>query len=114
MKKLLNSLPLLVALLLLAYSCSRPFNNTTAQNPFPANASKSSQVWRVAQTKDAIHDGDTMRLTNGSQELKVRFCGIDAPELKQTGGNRIEGLSSIAPQQKQRSNLRKGFNNSIG
>jgi hypothetical protein len=36
-----------------------------------------------------------MRLTNGSEELKVRFCGIDAPELKQTGGNRIEGLFAI-------------------
>lgn len=102
MKKLLNALPLLIALLLLAYSCSRPSNNTTAQNSVSANASKSSQVWRVAQKKDAIHDGDTMRLTNGSQELKVRFCGIDAPEIQQT-----LGIAS-------RDYLRSILNNSIG
>jgi endonuclease YncB( thermonuclease family) len=88
MKKLLNALPLLIALLLLAYSCSRsPSNTTTTNEPLEtSNAPKSSETWRVAETRDAIHDGDTIRLTNGSQELKVRFCGIDAPELKQPMG----------------------------
>jgi endonuclease YncB( thermonuclease family) len=87
MKKLLNTLPLLIALLLLTYSCTRsPSNNTTSQNPVSSNVPKSSEVWSVAQTRDAIHDGDTIRLTNGSEELKVRFCGIDAPELKQPMG----------------------------
>jgi micrococcal nuclease len=88
MKKLLNAIPLFVASALLAYSCSRsPQNNTiTNQNLETSNFPKSSEVWRVAETRDAIHDGDTIRLTNGSQELKVRFCGIDAPELKQQLG----------------------------
>jgi endonuclease YncB( thermonuclease family) len=87
MKKLLNTLPLLVALALFAYSCSlAPSNNTTSQNIETSNVPKSSEVWRIAETRDAIHDGDTMRLTNGSEELKVRFCGIDAPELKQQLG----------------------------
>jgi micrococcal nuclease len=89
MKKLLNTLPLLIALALFAYSCSRsPQNNDTITNQTleTSNAPKSSEVWRVAETKDAIHDGDTMRLTNGSEELKVRFCGIDSPELAQPLG----------------------------
>jgi endonuclease YncB( thermonuclease family) len=88
MKRLLNTLPLLIALLLLAYSCTRsPSNNTTSNEPLEtSNVPKPSEVWRVAETRDAIHDGDTIRLTNGSEELKVRFCGIDAPELKQPMG----------------------------
>ena len=28
----------------------------------------------------SIYDGDTLRVTDGSQEIKVRLCGIDAPE----------------------------------
>ena len=34
----------------------------------------------------SIYDGDTLRVERGGQELKVRLCGIDAPELKQAGG----------------------------
>ena len=88
MKKLLNALPLLIASALLAYSCSRsPSNNTTSNEPLEtSNVPKPSEVWRVAETRDAIHDGDTIRLTNGSEELKVRFCGIDSPELAQPLG----------------------------
>lgn len=29
----------------------------------------------------SIYDGDTLRITDGSQEIKVRLCGVDAPEL---------------------------------
>ncbi len=28
----------------------------------------------------SIYDGDTLRVTDGSQEVKVRLCGVDAPE----------------------------------
>ena len=34
----------------------------------------------------SIYDGDTLRVERGNQELKVRLCGIDAPEIKQAGG----------------------------
>ena len=30
----------------------------------------------------SIYDGDTLRVVRGNEELKVRFCGIDAPEKK--------------------------------
>ena len=35
---------------------------------------------------NSIYDGDTFRVSNGSEELKVRLCGIDAPEKDQALG----------------------------
>jgi endonuclease YncB( thermonuclease family) len=34
----------------------------------------------------SIHDGDTLRIRQGGKVTKVRFCGIDAPELAQPLG----------------------------
>lgn len=34
----------------------------------------------------SVYDGDTLRVARGNEELKIRFCGIDAPEIKQAGG----------------------------
>ena len=34
----------------------------------------------------SIYDGDTLRVERGGQELKIRLCGVDSPELKQAGG----------------------------
>lgn len=34
----------------------------------------------------SIYDGDTLRVTDGREEIKIRFCGIDAPEKDQAGG----------------------------
>ncbi|MEA5467037.1 thermonuclease family protein [Leptothoe sp. PORK10 BA2] len=34
----------------------------------------------------SIYDGDTLRVERGDQELKIRLCGIDAPEKDQAGG----------------------------
>ena len=34
----------------------------------------------------SIYDGDTLRVERGGQELKVRLCGIDAPEIEQPMG----------------------------
>ena len=42
------------------------------------------EVWQVKQ--GSIYDGDTLRVVRGSEELKIRFCGIDAPEKKQSMG----------------------------
>lgn len=33
-----------------------------------------------------VYDGDTARFLCNGEEIKVRFCGIDAPEAKQPGG----------------------------
>ena len=42
------------------------------------------EVWQVKQ--GSIYDGDTLRVVRGSEELKIRFCGIDAPEKKMPMG----------------------------
>lgn len=34
----------------------------------------------------SIHDGDTLRIRQGEKVTKIRFCGIDAPELAQPLG----------------------------
>lgn len=35
---------------------------------------------------ESVYDGDTLRVTDGSQELKIRLCGIDSPEIEQPLG----------------------------
>jgi len=35
---------------------------------------------------DSIYDGDTLRVFCNGEELKLRLCGIDAPEKAQSGG----------------------------
>lgn len=42
------------------------------------NGNNNGQFWTVKRAPD----GDTITVTSGSQEMKVRFCGIDAPETK--------------------------------
>ncbi|NJM98755.1 MAG: nuclease [Phormidesmis sp. RL_2_1] len=34
----------------------------------------------------SVYDGDTFRVSDGNQEIKVRLCGIDAPEEDQALG----------------------------
>ena len=36
----------------------------------------------------SIHDGDTITVLQGKQQIKVRIFGIDAPELKQPYGKK--------------------------
>lgn len=45
-----------------------------------------------------VYDGDTMTLQNGEDKLRVRFFGIDAPELKQEYGKESrEHLLKMCP-----------------
>ncbi len=34
----------------------------------------------------SVYDGDTFRVSDGNQEIKVRLCGMDAPEKDQATG----------------------------
>ncbi|PZO42576.1 MAG: nuclease [Phormidesmis priestleyi] len=34
----------------------------------------------------SIYDGDTLRVSDGNQEIKVRLCGLDVPEKEQAMG----------------------------
>ena len=49
-----------------------------------ATDSQNTEWYRVVE--GSIYDGDTLRVKRGGEELKIRLCGIDAPEIKQDGG----------------------------
>ena len=42
----------------------------------------------------SIHDGDTITVLQGKQQIKVRLFGIDAPELKQPHGKKSKQFLS--------------------
>ena len=88
MKKLLNSSSLLIGLILVFIAVltnrktiSKSTEEAIANVLFKDNY---AQQWRVKP--GSIYDGDTLRVVRGDEELKIRFCGIDAPELKQPLG----------------------------
>lgn len=82
MKKLLNALPLLIAIFLITYA----YNRTQSQSPSVTSAAANFPLWQVKP--GSVYDGDTIRVINGSEELKIRFACIDSPEVrpKQEGG----------------------------
>ena len=88
MKKLLNSSSLLIGLILIfvAVLTNRKTINRSAEQAIANVLFKDNyaQQWRVKP--GSIYDGDTLRVIRGDEELKIRFCGIDAPELKQPLG----------------------------
>ncbi|NEZ54199.1 thermonuclease family protein [Adonisia turfae] len=43
----------------------------------------SQHLWLVP---GSIYDGDTLRVTDGTTEIKLRLCGVDAPEIVQPMG----------------------------
>jgi endonuclease YncB( thermonuclease family) len=43
-----------------------------------------SEYYQIVE--GSIYDGDTLRVTDGKSETKLRFCGVDAPEKDQAGG----------------------------
>ena len=53
-------------------------------NNFQVHDSSKVEVWSVKP--GSVYDGNTLRVVKGDRELKIRFCGIDAPEKKQPLG----------------------------
>jgi endonuclease YncB( thermonuclease family) len=49
-----------------------------------SGCSRSGTTWQVIG--GSVYDGDTFRATNGHATIKVRLCGIDAPEKQQRLG----------------------------
>lgn len=77
MKKLLNALPLLLAIFLIFYACNR----TQSQSPSQSQSLPTCEI-----KPNSVYDGDTLRVLCDGQEIKLRFSCIDAPELKQPQG----------------------------
>ncbi len=74
----------LLILILLLTSCFRSPDSPPVQPTVRINQKNTSAIWSVVPK--SVHDGDTIKVERQGQVLKIRFCGIDAPELKQTQG----------------------------
>ncbi len=86
MKKLLNGIALFIGLGLIGYSQLNKNSQQATKSIEPAAVEK-KQKYEVWQLKPgSIYDGDTLRVVRGGEELKIRFCGIDAPERDQKLG----------------------------
>lgn len=87
--KFINALPL-IAIAILGY-----FSLTKAQpSAFLLEENQQSKPPRPSQTTSdrcevvagSVHDGDTFRAQCNGKELKIRLCGVDAPEVSQPLG----------------------------
>lgn len=84
MKRLFNSSGLIIGLILVFIGVLG--NRQTINNGIQKTISKVflkdnyAEKWQVKP--GSIYDGDTLRVVRGNEELKIRFCGIDAPEKK--------------------------------
>jgi endonuclease YncB( thermonuclease family) len=88
MKKLFNSSSLLVGLILVLIGvlANRKAINSSTEKAIASVLFKNNyaQQWQIKP--GSIHNGDTLRVVRGNEELKVNLCGIDAPEIKQPLG----------------------------
>jgi endonuclease YncB( thermonuclease family) len=76
-----------ILLLLGAIALATKLSPQTIQQALPLPSTgemgKSKHYQIVA---GSIYDGDTLRVSDGKKEIKVRLCGIDAPEKDQELG----------------------------
>ena len=67
----------------IAIKRSSQLSSLVTPQPAPPSAGLSEHYELVP---GSIYDGDTLRVSDGNRELKVRLCGIDAPEKDQALG----------------------------
>lgn len=82
LKPLVNGIVLFIGLGLATYS--QLDKNQIEPVIAERNENQSYEKWQLKP--GSIYDGDTLRVVRGSEELKIRLCGIDAPEKKQELG----------------------------
>jgi len=84
-KTLLNGAVLFIGLGLAAYSQLNKGSQSEQVTVIPQTTEQRKfERWRIKP--GSIYDGDTLRVVRDNEELKIRFCGIDAPEKKQPMG----------------------------
>ena len=88
MKKLFNSPKTLIVLVLVSIAVgsnrktiSDATENAIARILFDDNY---AEQWQIKS--ENVYDGDTLKVSKGNEELIVRLCGIDAPEMLQQFG----------------------------
>ena len=85
-KTVLNGAILFIGLGLAAYS-QLDKGNVSSNMPstvVPVTPERKFEKWNLKP--GSVYDGDTLRVVQGNEELKIRFCGIDAPEKKMPMG----------------------------
>jgi micrococcal nuclease len=85
--KLFKGSAIAVSLLVSAIALVAKLAPQTMQKAFSqlgANELGQSKHYQVVA--GSVYDGDSLRVSDGSQEIKVRLCGIDAPEKDQALG----------------------------
>lgn len=82
--KLRGLIPLLVLVAIAAGVKLMPKLTTKAVDDFAFQEMPDSEYYQLVP--GSVYDGDTLRVTDGSKEIKIRFCGIDAPEKEQAMG----------------------------
>ncbi|MGV2831808.1 thermonuclease family protein [Myxosarcina sp. GI1(2024)] len=88
-KSFLNGAVLFIGLGLAAYAWLNGYRlrfnvEDVAINPESEESGQQLESWQLKP--GSIYDGDTLRARRGEEELKIRFCGTDSPEIKQPMG----------------------------
>jgi endonuclease YncB( thermonuclease family) len=87
LQRLMNWIPL-GAIVLLLLAAVQPWNQSRLDDitgsVVPDVGAANSEVWRLVP--GSIYDGDTLRVQRDGTEMKIRLCGIDAPEKGQAMG----------------------------
>ncbi|MEA5522910.1 thermonuclease family protein [Limnoraphis robusta] len=87
MKKLLNALPFAIVGFLLFINWSESQNTATVEVPNSRRTvDPAANLPEFSVVPGSVYDGDTIRVTDGQNELKIRFACVDAPEKQQPGG----------------------------
>ena len=85
--KLFTLLKLVGLLGAIAYTVSPQLSSQTLSRLLPAGEPvHSGSSTRYTLVPGSIYDGDTFRVSDGNQEIKIRLCGINAPEKDQALG----------------------------
>jgi endonuclease YncB( thermonuclease family) len=84
-QRLLNALPLVFVVAITLFWVGQRFS-PQIEDWSVLVKSESPQSQQMKLVPGSIYDGDTLRVTDGLTETKIRLCGIDAPEKEQPMG----------------------------
>lgn len=66
---------------------------SVVSSPAQARKKKKPQTQKLSGVVQKCHDGDTCRVIVNGKNLKIRFFGIDTPELKQKYGKEAQAFT---------------------
>ncbi len=83
-KTFFNGIALSIGLGLAVYSQMNKNSQRASNKPTAVKQTREFEVWQLKP--NSIYDGDTLRVVRDNEELKIRLCGLDAPEIGQPLG----------------------------